>query len=152
MRDELWIPDEAAMGALGAGLAPRLRRGDLIGLRGPLGAGKSTLARGLIRALGDPDAEAPSPTFTLVQHYAGPIVPVAHFDLYRLTRPEEIYELGLEDALDEGAAVVEWPERLMGPLAANRLDIEISFPDARTLEGRRVRATGFGTWSERMDF
>ncbi|OYX35584.1 MAG: tRNA (adenosine(37)-N6)-threonylcarbamoyltransferase complex ATPase subunit type 1 TsaE [Caulobacterales bacterium 32-69-10] len=132
-----------AMAALGASIAQGLRRGEAVCLWGPLGAGKSTLARGLVRALTTQGEEVPSTTFTLVQHYEGRIA-VAHFDLYRLKRPEEAYELGLDEALDAGAAVIEWPERLEGALPADRLDVEIAIPDDG--EGRLVRLTGHGGW------
>ncbi len=81
--------------ALGAAVARALQPGDAVCLWGPLGAGKTTLARGLIRALTTPDEEIPSPTFTLVQPYEGRAFPIAHFDLYRLDRPQDAEELGL---------------------------------------------------------
>src|SRR5438132_151517 len=81
------------------------------------------LARALIRAVADdPALEVPSPTFTLVQTYAGRLA-VAHFDLYRLSEASELDEIGFEDAIAEGAALVEWPERAEGRLAGDRLDI-----------------------------
>ena len=127
----------------GARIAGRLRPGEAVCLWGPLGAGKTTLARGLIRALTTADEEVPSPTFTLVQFYEGR-APIAHFDLYRLKRPEEAYELGLDEVLDEGVAVIEWPERLGGSLPPDRLDIEIAIPeDGR---GREVRLRAHGSW------
>lgn len=132
-----------AMAGLGASIAQVLRPGEAVCLWGPLGAGKSTLARGLVRALTSEDEEVPSPTFTLVQLYDGRL-PVAHFDLYRLKRPEEAYELGLDEALDAGAAVIEWPERLEGALPADRLDIEIAIPEDGG--GRLVRLTAHGSW------
>jgi len=140
------VPDAQALEALGAAIAGRLRRGEAVCLWGPLGAGKSTLARGLVRALTSPDEEVPSPTFTLVQSYEGRIA-VAHFDLYRLKSAAEAYELGLDEALDVGAAVIEWPERLEGALPADRLDVEIAIPDDG--EGRLVRLRGQGTWADR---
>ena len=109
-------------------------------------AGKSTLARGLIRSLTTANEEVPSPTFTLVQFYDG-ATPVAHFDLYRLTSPDEAFELGLDEALEDGAAVIEWPQRLEGRLPPDRLDIEIAFDE--TGEGRRARLTPHGAWEGR---
>ena len=95
--------------------AARLHSGMLITLQGDLGAGKSVFARALIRTLaGDPALEVPSPTFTLVQTYETTRGAVWHFDLYRLKGPEEIYELGWDEALAEGIVLVEWPERLGG--------------------------------------
>ncbi|CAN5136755.1 tRNA (adenosine(37)-N6)-threonylcarbamoyltransferase complex ATPase subunit type 1 TsaE [soil metagenome] len=123
---EVALPDEAATQRLGMRLSRALRPGDALCLTGPLGAGKSTLARALIRALTAPDEEVPSPTFTLVQFYDGPDFPVAHFDLYRLTDPDEAYEIGLDEALEDGAVLIEWPQRLEGRLPANRLAINIT--------------------------
>jgi tRNA threonylcarbamoyladenosine biosynthesis protein TsaE len=139
------LPDEAATQALGRRLASVLRAGEAICLSGPLGAGKSTLARALIRALTSPIEDVPSPTFTLVQFYDGRDFPVAHFDLYRLNNPDEAYEIGLDEALDGGAALVEWPQRLEGRLPADRLDIEIA------IEGmsRTARLTPHGAWKDR---
>ena len=139
------LPDLEATERLGAALALALGPGEAICLSGPLGAGKSSLARGLIRALTRPDEPVPSPTFTLVQAYDGPDFPVSHFDLYRLERAEEAHEIGLDEALDEGAALIEWPERLEGHLPADRLDIEIAFDG----EGRLARLTPHGAWEGR---
>ncbi len=139
------LADEAATEALGQALAPLVRRGDAICLTGPLGAGKSTLARALVRALTTPDEEVPSPTFTLVQTYDAPQFTLAHFDLYRLVDPDEAYEIGLDEALEDGAALIEWPERLEGHLPAQRLDIEL-IPEGA---GRRARLTCHGSWKDR---
>jgi tRNA threonylcarbamoyladenosine biosynthesis protein TsaE len=140
----LTLPDEAATEALGAAIARRLDFGDAVCLYGPLGAGKTTLARGLIRALTRPDEDVPSPTFTLVQFYDSD-PPLAHFDLYRLERPDEAYEIGLDDALEDGAVLIEWPERLEGRLPPDRLDIVLSHDG----EARRARFTPHGTWEGR---
>ena len=142
------LADERATGRLGEAIAGQLRPGEAICLSGPLGAGKSTLARALVRALTRPDEEVPSPTFTLVQFYEGPRLKVAHFDLYRLSSADEAYEIGLDEALDEGAAVIEWPERLEGRLPKDRLDIEITLSDDDA-DGRRVRFTPHGAWEGR---
>ena len=141
------LPDEAATARLGAAIAGLLKAGEAVCLSGPLGAGKSTLARALVRALTTPDEEVPSPTFTLVQFYQGARLRIAHFDLYRLTDPDEAYEIGLDEALDDGAAVIEWPERLEGRLPPDRLDIEITL-DVDS-GGRKVRLVPHGAWKGR---
>jgi tRNA threonylcarbamoyladenosine biosynthesis protein TsaE len=114
-----------------------------------LGAGKSTLARGLIRALTRPDEDVPSPTFTLVQFYDAEALALAHFDLYRLARAEEAYEIGLDEALEDGAAIIEWPQRLEGRLPANRLDIELVAVGPIHAETRLARLTPHGRWEGR---
>jgi tRNA threonylcarbamoyladenosine biosynthesis protein TsaE len=143
---ELSLPTAEATGRLGAALALALRPGDLVCLWGPLGAGKSTLARGLIRALTRPDEEVPSPTFTLVQLYDGRDFGIAHFDLYRLEDAAEADELGLGEALEDGAAVVEWPERLQDRLPRDRLDIVLGMDG----EARRARFQPHGAWEGRQ--
>jgi tRNA threonylcarbamoyladenosine biosynthesis protein TsaE len=130
----------AATVDLGARLAHGPQIGDALCLFGDLGAGKSTLARGLIRALTTPDEEVPSPTFTLVQTYDAPSITIAHFDLYRLTHAAEAYEIGVEEALENGCAIIEWPERLEGDLPRDRLDIELSVDG----EARIARITPHG--------
>ncbi|HZZ68034.1 MAG TPA: tRNA (adenosine(37)-N6)-threonylcarbamoyltransferase complex ATPase subunit type 1 TsaE [Phenylobacterium sp.] len=139
------LADEMATARLGEAIARELKAGEAVCLSGPLGAGKSTLARALIRALTTPEEDVPSPTFTLVQFYEGARLKVAHFDLYRLASAEEAYEIGLYEALDDGAAVIEWPERLAASLPLDRLDVEISLDGA----GRRARLTAFGAWKGR---
>lgn len=133
---EMFLADEAATSKLGEDIALALRPGDLIALGGDLGTGKTTLARALIRAVaGDPVLEVPSPTFTLVQPYETRI-PIWHFDLYRLSGPEELEELGLPEALEAGAALVEWPERAVLPDSAVTLTL------AHEGDGRRVTIRG----------
>ena len=123
------LPDEAATARLRALIAPQLKAGDVIYLHGDLGMGKSALARGLIRALTTPDQEVPSPTFTLMQSYETPAVEVLHLDLYRLTDPEEVYELGLDEARSHAVLVIEWPDRLGHLGFDDRLDIGLEVPD-----------------------
>lgn len=111
------LKDEAATEALAARIAKRLAPGDIVALSGDLGAGKTTLARGVLRALGVKE-RVPSPTFTLVQSYETPSVTVHHFDLYRVEKASDLMELGFDDALSGGAALVEWPERGLSKEAA----------------------------------
>ena len=119
------LADETATAALGAALADRLQPGDVVGLYGELGSGKTTLARGILRAAaGDPDLIVPSPTFTLVEVYETERGTFWHFDLYRLETPEQVYELGWEDALAEGIVLIEWPQRL-GPLLPKHLSVTL---------------------------
>ena len=140
---------EADTARLGAALARALEKGEAVCLSGPLGAGKSVLARALIKTLSPDEAEVPSPTFTLVQFYQGPKFPVAHFDLYRLAAADEAFEIGLDDALRDGAAVIEWAERLGHHIPADRVDVEIALDDEDGPEARRVRLTPHGAWGER---
>jgi tRNA threonylcarbamoyl adenosine modification protein YjeE len=121
----LALPDLATTASLGARIATALRPGDAVALAGDLGAGKTTLARAILRALGVTES-VPSPTFTLVQSYRTAGMTVSHYDLYRLKNPAEMAELGLEEALEDGAVLVEWPERAALPQDALqvRLDSE----------------------------
>ncbi|MBL0948837.1 tRNA (adenosine(37)-N6)-threonylcarbamoyltransferase complex ATPase subunit type 1 TsaE [Brevundimonas sp.] len=146
---DITLADEAATTRLGAALAQHVAAGEVVLLSGDLGMGKSTLARGLIRALTRPDEDVPSPTFTLVQFYEGP-TPVAHFDLYRLEDPREVDEIGLQEAIDEGVALIEWPERLgtggAEALSPDRLSVRLETAGT----GRRARLTGHGVWAEKL--
>ena len=144
----LSLVDEAATTRLGAAVAKLLKTGDAVLLWGDLGAGKSTLARGLVRSLTRPDEEVPSPTFTLVQQYeptSGARPFLSHFDLYRLADADEAFELGLDEAMDEGAIIVEWPQRLGTRLPPDRLDIELTIVS----EGRLARITPHGDFTGR---
>ncbi|MCD8566753.1 MAG: tRNA (adenosine(37)-N6)-threonylcarbamoyltransferase complex ATPase subunit type 1 TsaE [Alphaproteobacteria bacterium] len=139
MDQELTTKSEEETAQLAVHVASSLQAGAVLCLWGDLGMGKSVFARALIRALaGEPGLDVPSPTYTLVQTYETPVGEVFHFDLYRLSVPEEIYEIGWEDALAEGIVIVEWPERLESLLPARRIDVRITGggegPDSRRIE------------------
>ena len=121
----LELENAQATARLGEDLARALKRGDVLALSGEIGAGKSTLARALIRAMADDaELEVPSPTFTLVQAYAARI-PISHFDLYRLGPPEELRELGLDEAVEACLCLVEWPERAGNLLPETSVRLEL---------------------------
>jgi tRNA threonylcarbamoyl adenosine modification protein YjeE len=128
------LPDLAATQALGQLVAARLGPGRVVALWGDLGAGKTTLARAILAALGVTDT-VPSPTFTLVQSYDAGALPVSHFDLYRLKSPAELDELGWDELLDSGAALVEWPERAGARLPPGTLHVRLELADG----SRRAR-------------
>ena len=143
------LGSEADTHAVGQYLATQLRIGDVIALSGPLGVGKTALARALIEALGHV-GEVPSPSFAIVQPYETLDPPLWHVDLYRIDQPDEIGELGLENALDDAAMVVEWPERA-GDGAwpdALRLSLDFARDGARRLTGE-VPAAWEARWPPR---
>lgn len=120
----------------------------MVALEGDLGAGKSALARAAIRAAtGDPDEEVPSPTFTLVQMYDADVATWWHFDLYRLEKPDDALELGLEEAFDEGIALIEWPQRLGPWLPRDALHVRLTIVDGGA---RRVELSGGGDLPARI--
>ena len=144
----LTLPAEEETARYAARLAPRLRSGDTLLLSGPIGAGKSAFARALIRArLGDSTHEVPSPTYTLVQTYGTGADEIWHADLYRLGSPDEIAELGLEDAFGRAICLVEWPDRL-GPLAPDGA-LLASF--AAGPEAHRLTLSGPPSWAARLE-
>lgn len=151
----LSVTDALGMVALADALAPLAIRGDVVALRGPLGAGKTVFARGFIasraRAAGLPEdaiGEVPSPTFTLVQTYDLPDTPIWHFDLFRLERPEDALELGIEEAFAVAISLIEWPERLGSLLPPGRLDLDIAFAGAG--DERHLRLSGGDGWPSRL--
>lgn len=134
----IFLADEDATSAFGAALADHLQAGDCVLLEGPIGVGKSHLARALIRARLGRVEEVPSPTFTLVQTYQAEDVEIWHADLYRLSHPDEVLELGLDDAFASAICLVEWPDRLGGHVPPDALRIRLVTQD----EGRLVHLSG----------
>jgi len=140
----VFLPDLAATEALGQRIAAVLRPGDAVLLDGPLGAGKSALARALVRAaVGDPALEVPSPSYTLVQAYDTPAGPLHHFDLWRLDGPGGVVELGW-DEVREGIVVVEWADRLGVLRPAEALSITLALADG---DARWADISG---WAQRL--
>ncbi len=146
------LPDLAATTAFGRRLARLLRRADVVALKGGLGVGKTTLARAIVAALSPATEDVPSPTFTLVQTYpiALPDGPAElwHFDLYRLDRPDQVYELGIEEALADAVSLIEWPELVAGLLPKESLlTLELQIA---TGQARRVLIEGGSAWRNRL--
>jgi tRNA threonylcarbamoyladenosine biosynthesis protein TsaE len=153
------LADEAETLALGAKLGGLLHAGDFVALTGPLGAGKTTLARGLVRAFVGEEVDVPSPTFTLVQTYSRHIdatgdtsltqsgLDLYHFDLYRLKNSDEVWELGWED-LAVAVALVEWPDKAGEHLPGDRLEIALSFHDGGRIAQFFARTQD--SWKDRL--
>lgn len=144
------LRDAAATERLGAALGARLGRGETVLLSGPIGAGKSHLARALIQAAtrraGLPAPEVPSPTYTLVQSYDAGGLEILHADLYRLGDPSELAELGLAEAFGRDLCLVEWPDRLGDLAPPEALLLELAVHGA----GRRARLRGRPGWAGRL--
>jgi tRNA threonylcarbamoyl adenosine modification protein YjeE len=146
---EVTLPSLAATHEFGRRLAGLLRSGDVIALRGVLGAGKTELARALIRARAGAEVEVPSPSYTLVQDYRLADLAIRHIDLYRIADVSEILELGL-DAPDAGEVwLIEWPERAEAVLTAVRLDLELRQGDAP--DARIARLLAGPSWTDRLE-
>ncbi len=140
------LKTEADTVALGREIARHLAAGDTVTLSGPLGAGKSVLARAIVRTF-SPREEVPSPTFTLVQTYETQNFTISHVDLYRVKAESELRELGLDEALERGVLVIEWPDRMGLQLPADRLDIVFEAVDG---ESRLIKLVGRGAWVARL--
>ena len=141
------LADHTATEAFAAHLCQYLRQGDLVTFEGELGVGKTAVARQIIRTLSErPAEEVASPTFNLVLIYAFPHITIWHFDLYRIEAPEETWEIGLEDALAEGIALVEWPDRLGSYLPEDRIDIGLTYDGP----GRAAEVIGRGAFKDRV--
>jgi len=146
---DLFLVDHAATHEAGAKLGAVVAPGDIVALSGPLGVGKTAFARGLIEALGF-SGEVPSPSFAIVIPYAPPDVriPVWHVDLYRIDDPEEIGELGLDEARSDSLLLIEWPERMRETPWPDALAITFAVEGA----GRRLTATVPPSWEQRWPF
>jgi tRNA threonylcarbamoyladenosine biosynthesis protein TsaE len=145
------LPDQTATVRLAAAVGRILRPGDLLALRGDLGAGKTTFARALIQQLNPAESEVPSPTFTLVQSYKVPQGALTHYDLYRLAAPEEVYALDWDEAR-QGIVLLEWPERLGTLLPAIRFELTLEHTNNEnsrraTLTGPAERLKQLGDWA-----
>ena len=148
IRYQFALKNESETGLLAAQLANVSGTGDIIGLIGDLGAGKTAFARAFINARGG-DVEVPSPTFTIVQVYEFSDVTVYHFDLYRIEETEELLELGIEDAFTDGISLIEWPDRMDTYLPSDRLDI--IFSSVLSQSARQVTLVGYGeNWINRL--
>ncbi|GEQ97684.1 tRNA (adenosine(37)-N6)-threonylcarbamoyltransferase complex ATPase subunit type 1 TsaE [Iodidimonas gelatinilytica] len=145
----LSCPTEHSLCQLGQRLSVHLKTGDMITLSGDLGAGKTTLARAIIRdQMGDPDLAVPSPSFTLVQVYDRETAPpIWHVDLYRLESPDDLLELGIEDEVDESIIIMEWPDRADAALVHGALDLRLAIKPDGT---RTVTAQGPKDWIDRI--
>ena len=146
----LLVPDEAATARVAEAVARVSGSGDVIGLVGDLGSGKTSFARAFVRSLTGPGEEVPSPTFTLVQTYDVGDLAVTHADLYRLEDPEEIWELGLEDMTAAGIVLIEWPDRLGPRRSMVTLDVVLAIlPDAPPT-ARAVTLRAGPAWCDRL--
>jgi tRNA threonylcarbamoyl adenosine modification protein YjeE len=145
------LPDELATRRLAIDVANALRPGDLVTLSGDLGAGKSTLARALIRYLADDETvEVPSPSFTLMQTYDLPRFQVVHMDLYRTSGADELAELGFDELPENAIVLLEWPDRAGNRLPSDRLDIALTLAPKLKVEFRHARVTGHGAFAPRV--
>jgi tRNA threonylcarbamoyl adenosine modification protein YjeE len=145
------LPDIQSTERFAAMIAAELGPDTLLTLTGDLGSGKTTFARALIRKLtGNPDLEVPSPTFTLMQVYDGPRFPIVHCDLYRIASPEDLAELGWDEASTGALVLVEWADRAGDALQSDRMDIGFILEPEEGPEHRVAVVTGFGAWAQRV--
>ncbi len=141
------VVNMAQLELVAAKIARKAVSGDIVALHGDLGTGKTTFVRAALRSLGWQD-EVPSPTFTLAQVYDVDPLPVWHFDLFRLSHPQEVVELGIEEAFSDGVSFIEWPERLTGQMPSDHLDIILRFAEDPAL--RHIVVRGDAPWVQRL--
>ena len=143
---DLLLPNLTATRNLANALAPLLRPGDIVTLEGSIGIGKTTFIRALLETLGCIE-EVPSPTFNLLHTYELGSVTFWHFDLFRIERLSDVYELGIEDALENGICLIEWPKIMATLLPTERLELEFLYEEECS---RRVSLRGEETWKQRL--
>ena len=143
---DLLLPNLNATRNLADALAPLLHPGDVVTLEGNIGIGKTTFIRALLETLGCIE-EVPSPTFNLLHTYELGSVTFWHFDLFRIERLSDVYELGVEDALENGICLIEWPKIMAALLPTERLELEFFYQGECS---RRVSLRGEGTWKQRL--
>lgn len=140
------LPTEADTAAFASAIGSILEPGDVLLLEGEIGAGKSAFARALIRSLAGADIEVPSPTFTLVQTYDLPAFQIWHCDLYRLSHPDEVFELGLDSAFEDAVCLIEWPDKLGDDRPKNALTLLFT----ANADHHTVSFEPTGNWAERL--
>ena len=143
------LANEEATKALATRIARATRTGDVIVLCGDLGTGKSTFARAFIRTRSNSFEEVPSPTFTMLQTYEASDTIIYHFDLYRIEREEDMFELGVDEAFADGISLIEWGGRLGPLLPTDRLEIHLFVGE--TENSRHVNLVGYGYWETRLN-
>jgi tRNA threonylcarbamoyl adenosine modification protein YjeE len=148
-RARLLLPDHEATRSFGGRLAGLIRPGDVIALRGALGAGKTELARAVIRTRAGATIEVPSPTYTLVQDYRFEDLVIRHIDLYRIANAAELLELGLDAPAADEVWLIEWPERAGAALPADRLEVELR--QGVTPDSRIAEVTAGPGWKDRLN-
>lgn len=145
------VANEAQLKSVAAWLSGWLAAGDMLTLSGELGAGKTTLARALVQHLaGDPELEVPSPTFTLMQTYEGKAFPIVHADLFRIQDPDELAEIGWDEADDGALVLVEWPDRAGPHLSEHRLEITLTGDSSIGPDYRKLSFSGHGRFAARL--
>ncbi|WP_425092351.1 tRNA (adenosine(37)-N6)-threonylcarbamoyltransferase complex ATPase subunit type 1 TsaE [Tropicimonas sp. S265A] len=150
---QVQLSSTAQSQALAAAMAPLLRAGDTLLLEGDIGAGKSLICRALIQnrlAAENRMEDVPSPTFTLVQVYALTDLEIWHCDLYRLTTPDEVFELGLDDAFDHAICLIEWPDRLGSTAPPRALTLSLSMVEGQDDARNLVLTSADPSWKDRL--
>lgn len=144
------LKDRSESFQLAVSIAKMADIGDVIGLMGPIGIGKTAFARAFIRSISDPNEIVPSPTYTLMQLYDSGAVPIYHYDLYRIQTEIELEELGLDTAAAEGITLIEWPDRVGALGGHSRLNIKFEASEGGSASSRTVSFEGGASWETRL--